>query len=118
MYRSFTDRVFGGVCGGIATWLRVNAWVLRLLFVVLSLLSTGIFVAFYLILWWVVPQDLPVSRGKRFAPLLFLVLFVLVVGVWAARLLGVIDTFVGANVFVPGMLVVLSGIFFVRQLGR
>jgi phage shock protein PspC (stress-responsive transcriptional regulator) len=41
MYRSFTDRVFGGVCGGLAAILPINAWVFRAAFIVLSIMTVG-----------------------------------------------------------------------------
>lgn len=57
LYRSRRDRVIGGVCGGIAEWLDWDPTVVRLLYVVFSVVSVafpGILV--YLILWVLMPR--------------------------------------------------------------
>jgi phage shock protein PspC (stress-responsive transcriptional regulator) len=52
--RSRSDRWIGGVCGGIARSLGAEAWILRLLLVLLALFGgTGVVV--YLLLWIFVP---------------------------------------------------------------
>jgi phage shock protein C len=54
--RSRTDRWIGGVCGGLAQWLGWDSTVVRILYIVLSILSAafpGILV--YLLLWLVMP---------------------------------------------------------------
>lgn len=58
--RSRKDRMIAGVCGGIAEWLDWDPTVVRLLYVLISLLSAafpGLLV--YLILWAVTPVDEP-----------------------------------------------------------
>lgn len=58
LVRSRTDRIVAGVCGGLAHWLGWSPTVVRLLYVVLSILSAafpGILV--YLLLWLVMPAD-------------------------------------------------------------
>src|ERR1041384_5468885 len=62
MYRSFTDRVLGGVCGGLAAVFPINAWVFRAAFMVLSIVTSGAFAALYILLWWFVPQESLVGR--------------------------------------------------------
>src|ERR1700736_6485531 len=54
--RSRTDRWFGGVCGGIARSTGVEAWVWRLLFVVLFICA-GAGLLLYLLLWIFVPSE-------------------------------------------------------------
>jgi phage shock protein C len=57
LYRSTTNRIIAGVCGGFAEWLGWNPTTFRVLFVVVSILSAafpGILV--YLILWLVMPK--------------------------------------------------------------
>lgn len=54
--RSASDRMIGGVCGGLAAWLGWNPTVVRNLFVLLSIFSAafpGIIV--YILLWVVMP---------------------------------------------------------------
>ena len=56
LHRSGSDRLIGGVCGGIAAWLGWNPTAVRLLYVLVSILSVafpGIIV--YILLWIVMP---------------------------------------------------------------
>ena len=58
LHRSRRDRVFGGVCGGLAAWLGWGPTKVRVLYVILSVLSAafpGILV--YIILWIVMPLE-------------------------------------------------------------
>src|SRR5579864_6386243 len=52
--RSRTDRVLGGVCGGIGRATSVESWVWRLLFTILFLCA-GAGLLVYLLLWIFVP---------------------------------------------------------------
>jgi phage shock protein PspC (stress-responsive transcriptional regulator) len=57
LQRSRTDRMIGGVCGGIAEWLGWDATLVRVLFVLVSVLSAafpGILV--YVLLWVLMPE--------------------------------------------------------------
>lgn len=53
--RSSSDRVLAGVCGGLADYLNVDPFLVRLLFAVLMLGGEGIFI--YGVLWLVMPAD-------------------------------------------------------------
>lgn len=56
--RSRRSRVIAGVCGGIAEWLGWNPTLVRILYVVCSIVSVafpGILV--YLVLWFVMPEE-------------------------------------------------------------
>lgn len=53
--RSEQDTVIAGVCGGIATYLDIEAVWVRLLFILLALAS-GMGVVIYLVLWLIMPQ--------------------------------------------------------------
>lgn len=53
--RSRTDRVFGGVAGGIAAAYHWDVNVVRVVAVVLGL-STGLAILAYLLLWLLLPQ--------------------------------------------------------------
>ena len=66
LMRSQEHRMLAGVCGGLADWLGWSPGLVRLLFVLVSILSAafpGILV--YLILWIVMPlrddRDLPIE---------------------------------------------------------
>ena len=53
--RSSSDRVLVGVCGGVADYLGVDPFLVRLLFAALMLGGEGIFI--YGVLWLVLPED-------------------------------------------------------------
>jgi phage shock protein C len=56
--RSRSNRILGGVCGGLAEWLGWDPTVVRILYVVVSILSVafpGILV--YLVLWLIMPTS-------------------------------------------------------------
>jgi phage shock protein PspC (stress-responsive transcriptional regulator) len=53
--RSRTQRILGGVCGGIAERLGWNPWLVRLLFLVLTPLPFFPGIPVYLILWILLP---------------------------------------------------------------
>ncbi len=58
LYRSRNQRMLAGVCGGIADWLGWDPTLVRVIFVLASILSAafpGILV--YVILWIVMPND-------------------------------------------------------------
>ena len=57
LYRSRTHKVIAGVCGGLAEWLGWDVMLVRILYVVVSVLSIafpGILV--YVILWIAMPE--------------------------------------------------------------
>lgn len=54
LYRSETDRMIGGVCGGLGTYLGIDPLILRILFVAAAMMN-GIGLAVYLMLWLFVP---------------------------------------------------------------
>jgi phage shock protein C len=58
LYRSRSDRVLGGVCGGMAKSLGWSGFRVRVIYVLVSILSVafpGVLV--YLILWIVIPLE-------------------------------------------------------------
>ena len=58
LYRSTTDKVIGGVSGGIGNYLNIDPVVVRVLFVLLFLFGgSGLLV--YIILWIVIPTEKP-----------------------------------------------------------
>ena len=55
LYRSNTNRVIGGVCGGLAEYFKVDALLVRILFVAFGVLFSGTGFPLYLLLWVFVP---------------------------------------------------------------
>lgn len=61
LYRSITDKVIGGVSGGIGNYLNIDPVVVRVIFVLLFLFGgSGLLV--YIILWIVIPAEKPVFK--------------------------------------------------------
>ena len=55
--RSRSQRVIGGVCGGLARYWNTDATLLRILTVVLTLATGGAFLVGYLIAWIAIPDE-------------------------------------------------------------
>lgn len=64
LYKSRTDRMIAGVCGGLAEYFDVDPVLVRLLFVLLGFL-TGIGFLIYPILWIVMPEQSSLERPPR-----------------------------------------------------
>lgn len=56
LYRSVSDRMIGGVCGGLGVFLRIDPVFIRLLFVLLLFGSDFGFIL-YLLLWILIPEE-------------------------------------------------------------
>jgi phage shock protein PspC (stress-responsive transcriptional regulator) len=56
MYRSTSDKMLGGVCAGLGKYLRVDVTIVRLFFVVLTMVG-GFGPILYFILWIVIPPE-------------------------------------------------------------
>jgi phage shock protein C len=54
LYRSRTERVLLGVCGGLAEYFGVDPVLIRLIFIAFILLG-GCALFFYLVMWLIVP---------------------------------------------------------------
>ena len=118
MYRSFTQRILGGVCGGLAADFHINIWTLRLAFMILALVSQGTAALLYLALWWTMPQESPIEdRRRSIARLLWLIIVVAVfTGIWVGHLGGWLTAASGQNLFVPALLLATSAFFWLGQL--
>ncbi|GAA4540828.1 PspC domain-containing protein [Pseudonocardia xishanensis] len=56
LHRSRTDRMIGGVCGGLAESLGVDAALIRIGLVALTVLGAGIGVVLYVAAWLLAPE--------------------------------------------------------------
>lgn len=66
LQRSRSDRMIGGVCGGIAHYFGVDSVLVRLIFVVVAF-AVGSGLLLYLVLWVVMPleaADGSLARGE------------------------------------------------------
>ena len=96
LYRSSSDKMIAGVCGGLGRYFGVDATIVRLVFLLLLFLGGSGFLL-YLILWIIVPldqqlgaapQDVVQSNTQEFAqtaarhgPLIFAVILIFL-GIW------------------------------------
>jgi len=55
LYRSNTDKVIGGVCGGLGEYLEIDPVILRIIWAVLGFAGIGIIA--YIISWIVIPKN-------------------------------------------------------------
>lgn len=55
LVRSTTDRMIGGVCGGLAAYLNMDATLIRILWV-LAVVAGGTGFLVYVVLWIVLPE--------------------------------------------------------------
>lgn len=56
LYRSRSDRMLGGVCGGLADYLGVDVTIVRLI-AVATILLPGPSIIAYLLAWIIVPEE-------------------------------------------------------------
>ncbi len=57
LYRSRTNRVIAGVCGGLADYFAVDVTLVRLIFVAGALIGMGTFILIYIVMFIVVPEE-------------------------------------------------------------
>ncbi|MGI6112673.1 MAG: PspC domain-containing protein [Mahellales bacterium] len=68
LFRSNNQRVFGGVCGGIAEYFNVDVTLVRLIWIIVSiaLLHVGGGILIYIIAWIIVPKASPYVETKDY----------------------------------------------------
>ena len=59
LYRSRQDSVLGGVAGGVAEYLDVDPSIVRVIWAVLAIVTGGLFLVLYIVMWIVVPEGSP-----------------------------------------------------------
>ena len=123
--RSLIDRVFGGICGGLGDYLALNAWWIRLLFVLLTLATFGFGALVYLALWFILPEQALVdialmddARRTRPETLILIGAGVIITGMLVLALnLGVFDD-LNLDSIAPFAIILLGLVLFAQQLRR
>jgi phage shock protein PspC (stress-responsive transcriptional regulator) len=65
LYRADNDKILGGVCAGLANYLRIDPAIVRIVFVLMTI-GWGFGFLLYLILWMILPtKSLPAAVRKR-----------------------------------------------------
>ena len=57
LYLSNKDKKISGFCGGLAQYLEIDSTIVRLIYVLLTLLSMGFGIIFYIIASLIVPKN-------------------------------------------------------------
>jgi phage shock protein C len=58
LYKSRTNRILGGECGGLAEWLGWDPTLVRILYVVVSCVSVSFpGIIAYIVLWVIMPEQ-------------------------------------------------------------
>ena len=57
LYRSRKETILGGICGGIAEHIDVDPSLIRLVWIVVSLISLGTGIIVYLAAWIIIPES-------------------------------------------------------------
>jgi len=57
LYRSRSDRWVAGVIGGLGSYLGVDPTLLRIAFILLTVIGVGSFVVAYIVMWVLVPEE-------------------------------------------------------------
>ncbi len=63
--RSLNEKILGGVCGGIANYLRIDPAIVRILFAIITVGSFGFWVLVYLLLWIILPGQVQTPNARK-----------------------------------------------------
>ena len=56
LYLSNTNKKIGGVCGGLGEYFDVDPTFVRVIFILLTLLSLGLGIIGYILIWMIIPR--------------------------------------------------------------
>jgi phage shock protein PspC (stress-responsive transcriptional regulator) len=62
LYRDPEHRIFGGVCGGLGAYFNMDPVIVRIIFVILTFVTTGTGLLAYIILWIAVPKAITTAQ--------------------------------------------------------
>jgi phage shock protein C len=65
LYRSSRERVISGVAGGVAEYFDIDPSIVRIAWVLLALITGGVFLVLYGVMWLVVPVSYSSTPGTR-----------------------------------------------------
>ncbi|HEX2194051.1 MAG TPA: PspC domain-containing protein [Candidatus Limnocylindria bacterium] len=65
LYRSRTDSMIGGVAGGVAEYLDIDPTIVRIVWAVLAIVTSGVFFVLYIVMWIVVPEGAPAAPASH-----------------------------------------------------
>ena len=56
LYLSDTNKKIGGVCGGLGEYFDIDPTLVRVIFILIALLSLGLGVVAYILMWAIIPR--------------------------------------------------------------
>lgn len=57
LYRSSSNKVLGGICGGLGAYFNINPLIIRIITVVCGVASFYLVIPLYVICWFIIPPD-------------------------------------------------------------
>jgi phage shock protein C len=66
LYRSSTQRMLGGVCGGLGEYFNIDPTLVRIVYILVTI-ATGLLlgIGLYIVLWLIVPSEASVGKSLR-----------------------------------------------------
>ena len=117
LYRSATDKVVAGVCGGLAAYFKIDPVIVRLAFVLFAL-AGGASVLLYIVLWVMVPVGEGTSVVARGITAETTALILIAVGmVWLLANFGVFR-FINWSIAWPMVMIALGVALLLRRVQR
>lgn len=68
LYRSPSNKVIGGVCGGVADYLNMDATLVRVLLAAITIISGGFPIVLYILGLFLIPEEPPGGPAGRISP--------------------------------------------------
>jgi len=66
LYRSSTQRILGGVCGGLGEYFNIDPTIVRIVYAVVTIATALVIGAvLYLLLWLIVPAEASLGKSTR-----------------------------------------------------
>ncbi len=62
---SKTDKMMGGVCGGIGEYFKIDPTIIRILFVLLCFIFLAAPIPIYIIFWIIIPNKKPIKTPSQ-----------------------------------------------------
>ncbi len=64
LYRSRTERILGGICGGLGEHTDIDPTIIRLIWILVTLISLGTGIIVYAVAWIIIPESPEESAAR------------------------------------------------------
>jgi phage shock protein PspC (stress-responsive transcriptional regulator) len=66
LYRSSTQRILGGVCGGLGEYFNIDPTIVRVVYAIITIATVVVLgAALYLLLWLIIPAEGSLGKSTR-----------------------------------------------------